>query len=233
MTHKHTYRHDGLPGALPEELRVNPYTVPDGYFDALHRRTLSRCRDLDAAPAPFGVPDGYFDGLEDRIRAAVTAQRLKEQVSESGFAVPEGYFRQSEDHLLAELRLREMVTDSGFTVPTGYFDALHRRLTKRTGTETVTTPIRTLRRTRWVAYAAAACLAVVLAIAGLLKRNEDVRPAHTLAAVSDQEILQYLELYGTTDDLIYISAQLDELDERPIGEDLSEADIEAYLEHTL
>lgn len=103
-------------------------------------------------------------------------------------------------------------------------------------TRQVAAPIRKLSRPKWVAYAAAASVALVLGLAGMFRTattNDTAENGSPLASVSDQQILDYLELYGTPNDMIYISEQLDDFDEQRIGVGISDEDIEAYLNHTL
>jgi len=232
MKGKHTYRHVDASDTLPAALRVNPYRVPDGYFEDLSQHVLHRCRHIDDAQHTLAVPSGYFGQLEHDITARIAEQKLKEQVAETGFAIPDGYFGKLEEQLLAEQLLRNNVHDAGFTVPPHYFETLQRGTISRTD-EAAETPIRKISRPRWMAYAAAACVALVISAIGLTRLVDDQGATSPLASVSDQEILHYLELYGTANDMIYISEQLDDFDERSIGEGLSEADIEAYLNHTL
>ena len=266
MKEKHTYRYLAASGELPEAMRVNPYTVPVGYFDDLQQRILQRSHHIDDAQASFTVPSGYFDQLHDDIVAKIAEQQLKEKVSEPGFSVPEGYFENLERRVLersvrindnvattmdvppgyfqqlqedilakvAEQTLKEHVGDAGFTVPNDYFATLERHITDRTSDERVT-PIRRISQPRWMTYAAAACIALAVSIVGFFRLNNSDQVVSTthLATVSDQEILNYLELYGAENDIIYISEHLDDFGERTIGEGLDEEDIEAYLNNTL
>jgi len=188
--------------SLPSALRVNPYTVPDGYFADLTQHTLAQCRLSEMAEGTWEVPTGYFDQLSDRISMKLKEQRLKETVTETGFTVPDGYFEQLE----AQVRIRQ-----------------------------TTPPVRKMGGLKWMAYAAAACVALAVGVAGMnqLTVEGPTTASNHLASVSDQEIFNYLELYGTDNDVAYISEQLNEVDEPVIGEGISAEDIEAYLNHTL
>jgi hypothetical protein len=233
MKEKHTYHHVDASGKLPDALRENPYTVPNGYFENLHHLILPKCRHIEDASATFAVPSGYFEELEDGIMAKLAEQKLKTLVGEAGFSVPEGYFGRLEEQSLAEGKIRENIVDPGFVIPERYFDTLQNRIADRTFQE-VPTPTRKISRPRWVAYAAAACIALVMGVAGIFRLVDNgSETTSPLASVSDQEILNYLELYGTANDMIYISEHLDDFDERSIGEGVSDVDLEAYLNHTL
>lgn len=225
--------------SLPESLRENPYTVPDGYFINLQQYTLAQCQltKMVTGTGDGDVPEGYFDQLSERIATKVAEQRLKETITEPGFIVPEGYFEHSEALLLLQQKLADQANESGFTVPTAYFETLQNETIRRTN-QRDNVPIRKIDRPRWIAYAAAACIAITVGVFGVSKRsaeNQTVTSDH-LASVSDQEIFNYLELYGTDNDVTYISEQLNDFDEPAFGEgisEVSEEDIEAYLNHTL
>lgn len=233
MKEKHTYQHGNTPGNLPEGLRVNPYTVPDGYFDNLFQQTLRKCRDGEAAPEAWGVPEGYFEQLTDSITAKIAEQKLKTLVSEPGFTVPDGYFEGLEQLLAAEGELRGKITETGFTVPQGYFDTLTDRVGEQT--KRPATPVRRMNPLKWVAYAAAS-IAVILGLAGIFRTTVNQgfpETQQSLASVPDQQILDYLELYGSSDDMMFISEQMVDLDEQHISTEISDEDIEAYLNLTL
>lgn len=234
MTDKHTYHDFDASGMLPEASRVNPYTVPDGYFDDLSRRIAQRCSHIEESKAAFSVPPDYFGQLEQRIGAKIAEARLRSLVSESGFTVPEGYFDDLKQRILLVQELHARVESPGFAVPADYFSSLERNILDRT-VNSDSTPVRNLRPAKWAAYAAAACIAFVAGIIGFFQFNgsEQAPAASPLAAVPDQEIINYLELYGAGNDIIYISEQLEDFQERNIGEGLSEDDIEAYLNNTL
>ncbi|MGV3761790.1 hypothetical protein [Parapedobacter sp.] len=231
MKEKHTYHHVNASGELPGVWRANPYTVPNGYFENLHLRTLQSCKNTDNAASAFGIPDGYFEQLADSITAKIAEQTLRTMVKHSGFVVPDDYFSTSAQRLIAIHKINERVSDTGFTVPQHYFDTLPNRVGRQT--HQAAPVIRTL-RPKWVAYAAAASVALVLGLVGMFRFAQDTPETKSpLASVSDEQIFDYLELYGPPNDMIYISEQLDDFDEQSIGEGISEEDIEAYLNHTL
>ena len=233
MKEKPTYHHVDASGNLPDALRANPYTVPNGYFENFHRSTLQQCRHIDDAAAAFMVPPGYFEQLQDGIKTKIAEQQLKAIVDSAGFSVPEGYFNNLEEQSLADWKIRKNVVEPGFVVPESYFDTLQNRIADRSS-QRPATPIRKISRPKWVAYGAAACIALVMSVVGISRLvNNGNETKSPLASVSDQEILNYLELYGTANDMIYISEHLDDFDEGSIGKGISDVDIEEYLNHTL
>ncbi|SEL27657.1 hypothetical protein [Parapedobacter koreensis] len=234
MKDKHTHKHVDASDTLPEVLRVNSYILPEGYFEDLQQRILQRCRHIEDSQAAFVVPEGYFEQLENSTVAKLIEQKLKAVVADPGLSVPPAYFVDLTERLLATQKLNEHVSETGFTVPSSYFGTLQNSISRQTTTREEIIPIRKISRPRWMFYAAAACVALMISIAGLFRLADDSQPiAGPLASVSDQDILNYLELYGTAGDVVYISEHLDDFDGGYIGEGLSEEDIEAYLNHTL
>lgn len=234
MKEKHTYHHVDTSDQLPGVLRANPYTVPNGYFESLHSFTIQKSKNADSPLSTFGVPAGYFEQLGDNITVKIAELELKAVVKNPGFSVPENYFNLLEQRLLAYSKISEHAAEPGFTAPEPYFETLSNRILERTTYQAVT-PIRKFTRPKWMAYAAAASVALALGLFAILRfTNETVEATSPLASVSDQQIIDYLELYGTADDMMmYISEQLDDFDEQHIGKGVSEEDIEAYLNHTL
>lgn len=215
MTEKHTYRNENF-GNLPDELRVNPFAVPEGYFEDLAKRSLLRNKlrqDMEDATA---VPEGYFDSLKEDILSQVRAEKLKEQVVAPGMTVPEGYFSQLTDKVLASTV--QAAKDETAPVP-------------------AETPVRRLWTKKWLPYVAASVMALAVSIGFYFGNNshseQPVAVAGTLQAVSDQEIISYLELYAESDYLIYQAADYNAEMGDWLEEDFSEADIEAYFNNTL
>lgn len=204
MEEKHTRNDLNRRRGLPESLGVNPFTVPDNYFEQLNRQTLQRCRHIDVSENMLTVPSGYFNQLQDRILSRVAEEKLRKKISDPGFTVPEDYF----------------VTLQKATI--------NRAMSRRT-----TPPIRSLFPKHWIRYVAAACVVLTLSITGYF-RLVDNHQGNNLDAISDQEILGYLEFYGEPSDITYLTEYLNE--ERDITKelnDLSEEDIEAYLNNML
>lgn len=210
MTDKYTNRNDSF-GNLPDGLRVNPFAVPDRYFEDLAKRSLLRNKlrqEMDDASA---VPDGYFDNLQADILTRLRTEKLSERVSEPGMTVPEGYFDGLSAKLLAATAGTEDATPA-----------------------TAETPVRQLRTRQWLPYVAASILALAVAVTAYLGINppESNNIAGNLQAVPAQEIISYLELYGEADYLIYQSGYDGNIGEW-LDEEFSEADIEAYFNNTL
>lgn len=203
MKDKHTNNQEG-PGKLPAELRVNPFAVPENYFVELTQKNLLRQRLNADLKDSFQVPEGYFDQLQDSIMAGIAAEKLRAQVSDTGYRVPENYF----ETLPAKIKAAAIPSSP-------------------------VVPVRKLGRPRWVQYAAAACVTLALGISVYFRIASDNSTDNQLNNVSDQDILSYLELYGEPDDVVYFSEFLNDVDERYFGEEVNDQDIEAYLNNTL
>jgi len=220
--------------SLPEVLRVNPFSVPDGYFTDLQERTLTQCGLADTFKNTWEIPNDYFEQLTEKISVKVQEQKLKDMITESGFSTPDGYFENAQLRLLLRQKLMDQGANSGFTVPEGYFEEQYNRITDRVY-DKQDTRIKKIGSRKWVGYAAAACIAFAIGVFGVTKMitEHNTPPSNHLVSVSDQEIFNYLELYGSDQDITYISEQLNEFDEPIIDAGISEEDIEAYLNHTL
>lgn len=126
MKEDNTY-YDEMDGLnLPGSLRVNPFVVPESYFDQLSFSVLSRAR-LDrlsnAEKTGFSVPESYFSRLTDNIQLQIKMEQYK-GTAHREWDVPKGYFDDLSDKILAQTRLEAVVKQDVFDVPMGYFENL-------------------------------------------------------------------------------------------------------------
>ena len=93
---------------LAESVRINPYRVPEGYFDTLAGEIKAEISVPVTLPnSSFSVPDGYFEGLAGQILAKVTKESAGTKADDelveiapvllsigrrNVYSVPEGYF---------------------------------------------------------------------------------------------------------------------------------------------
>lgn len=70
----------GIAPSLAHLRNLNPYAVPDGYFDSLSDEVLTAITlfTLSAGKSAYTVPDGYFDGLADTILTTIKAHESEE-----------------------------------------------------------------------------------------------------------------------------------------------------------
>jgi len=156
---------------------------------------------------PFLVPAGYFDELETITRFRAKDIRLTHQ----NYPVPEGYFETLEDRILAQTQERRS------------------RMTIRPAIQPATRP---WFQPTWARWAAAACL---LLIAGLFltDRLRTDAESFNLSGISDQELINYLQVFSGTQDVIMLSEYANDVETVELRSDISSIssdEIESYLE---
>ncbi|GHE44013.1 hypothetical protein [Sphingobacterium griseoflavum] len=276
MKENNTY-HEGMEGQnLPESLRVNPFSVPTGYFDGLESMLIAQASLEGKVPPekqPFVVPEGYFAHLTELVTAQIALTNPKEEVQswttpknyfdtlqdkiqsritvesafqeQENFIVPAGYFESLGDRIqthIFEEDLRSKIPSDGFAIPPKYFEALRSSISASLGanaSESVSAerPVRQLRAQRWIQYAAAACVATVLGTASynaVIDHNQvDVTASH-LAAIEEEEIINYLTSSKGNDDVLYIMEYIYQpAESEGVCSKIKEDDIEDYLNYTL
>lgn len=126
MKENNTY-HERTEGPnLPESFCVNPFSVPENYFEKTEDQIISQIEienRADSKGKSFIVPNGYFDQLQATILAQTSIDISSGD--EAMFTVPEGYFGELsssiKNRIVAE-DLQAKIGDAGFTVPEGYFE---------------------------------------------------------------------------------------------------------------
>ena len=181
---------------LAEMEQVNPYTLPDGYFEALPDRITEKIL-LTASLQPgfantncYQVPGGYFDHLSGKILSAIKmAEQANEVTAELTSVAP---------------LLNTISKEHVYNVPEGYFEreiAGSSLQPKKKGAGVFS--IRSVKR--WMQYAAAAVVAGILVTGAFLftddrgdeyiefeKYNQVDIPTE-LNKVSEEELLKYLD----------------------------------------
>lgn len=210
--------------------RVNPYTVPAGYFEELSLPFLSNAAESSSllqslsTKNPMRVPEGYFDTLADTLLAKIKLQES-----------------QSVDEELRSLSPMLYAADkvNVYQVPAGYFesvsdDILHKVSSKETAKVISFTQHKTI---RWMRYAVAAA---VIGVAGMFsfyllnndsskKLDKVVRLGisyakankfdEVLSKTSDEAIASYLDKTADEADALQMVANIDQ------GQLPSEADL--------
>ncbi|SEN58382.1 hypothetical protein SAMN05216436_11883 [bacterium A37T11] len=160
---------------------------------------------------PFNVPESYFSQLHDQIMARVAENRLKDQVSSDGYTIPGGYFEKLPQRILDSRDHATYANDIS-------------------GEEK---PIKTLLPRKWISYAAAACVTIGVSTFSLwqvpIKSNNFEQH---VAAISDADIINYLQYYSDADDGTSLAEQVT-VNPENFGEFYSKEDLESYLEQTL
>jgi hypothetical protein len=179
-----------LKSTLNLAARQNVYTAPAGYFDGLAAQVLSRIKAMEAADAaeeldhlspvlkgmskqiPYSVPSGYFEGLAENAIAAAKSTGLQTDKEELESISP----------LLSGLK-KEMP----YAVPQGYFESLTKNSIAEENKPVLSTmrgaKVIPLTHRKWFRYAAAAVVAGLVAISGLLMFNTKEKTAVILGKV--------------------------------------------------
>jgi hypothetical protein len=114
----------------------NPFTVPEGYFDSLDERILSKIRleelKKSMPESGFSVPENYFEDLTTNIQARINIEEALD-IEATGFTVPKGYFDELTNNIQSRITIEETLSkeDTGFTVPEGYFENLSEQIQSR------------------------------------------------------------------------------------------------------
>lgn len=232
----------GLEGKVPPEAQT--FSVPDAYFGQLTERITAQVAFAkpDEEAQSWSTPEGYFETLQDTIQSRIKVETIAQQES---FVAPTGYFESLGERIQGKVfedNLRSTVAVDGFTAPTLYFEKLTANISakvKATSAETVVEdkPVRRMYAQRWIQYAAAACVATVLGTASynaVIEHNEvDVTETH-LAAIEEEEIVNYLTSSKGNDDLLYIMEYIYQpAESEGVCSKIKEDDIEDYLNYTL
>lgn len=181
---------------------------------------------LDAlgGPPAYEVPSGYFEAFPARLMAAIHAEEETQDVGQE----------------LSELSpfLATMSRQTPFTVPDGYFEGLSREVIVRKNEiqpGRIVTMGRRVKLFKRCLAAAAIAGAISVGAVMLSKSYNENTLDRQLAQISDQEIVDYLQ--SNTDafdnENIFTNVSLEEEAPSVLPEELSEAEIESYLEDNL
>lgn len=140
-----------------------------------HNEWMDEAPHLSRLPKvnPFAVPDQYFEGLSDRISAAVFVDDLKSKAGLITEEVPEGYFENLPAEINSRIALESLnlKQQDGFAVPEGYFEKLQADILLKVKEETWQPKVKKLWPASFAKYAVAASLVLVSAFA--LYFNQD------------------------------------------------------------
>lgn len=116
----------------------NPFTVPVGYFDELHQKTMSRAAvdELNVNGKGFTVPENYFAEMQANLQSRINVVAALENTS-GDFTVPENYFAEMQANLQSHINITAAQENipGDFTVPENYFDDLQQQITSRVAVE--------------------------------------------------------------------------------------------------
>lgn len=181
---------------------------------------------------PFTVPAGYFDELQATVkrRVFIETEALKGQ---GALRVPEHYFEELTGRIESGVKLEALkaqVPAGGFNLPDTYFEGLSARINERIDSSERRTPVRRM-LTSWVAYAAAACVTMTIA-AGIYFNSDSYNFNKQLSEISEQEIINYLQVHSTAGDTPFILEHLNPEELNQVSAEVSAEDLEQYINNT-
>lgn len=220
MKEYNTDNHNFESNNLPESLRVNPFSVPDGYFSELSKQIINRRSledKIDKNRNPFITPEGYFTNLKERIHIHITAEKLRKGINEGGFHTPEGYFDTLSHKILEKVKKPEDITPSLKKEQNNVWSIK-----------------------KWNRYLTAACLIIALGIGTYLMIPQQRQSnSVSFADITDDEIINYLVQSAEDDDILYLTHYFNSEDSENgdspsgIGCLSKDEDIEDYINYTL
>lgn len=182
---------------------------------------------------PFTVPAGYFEDLPHIVSSRVCIESMYAKNAD-GFTVPELYFEELTSRIensVAVENIKGLAPTGGFGLPDSYFENLSARINLRLEPPAKTlTPVRRL-LTSWISYAAAACITVMIAT-GIYFNSDSYHFNSQLSEVSDQEIINYLQVHSTAGDTPFIIETLNPEELEKVNLDVSADDLEQYINST-
>lgn len=172
---------------------------------------------------PFTVPEGYFNTLSEQLksRALIESKQIKDS---AGFTVPEAYFTGLSQRIQGRIVLESTLSknkEQGLQLPESYFETLSDRIQARIGKK----------KSHWLSYAAAACITMVIGSV-IYFNSSQYTISRKLSDVSDQEIINYLQLHTTVSDNQFIIEHLNTEELQQVNNDISEQELELYINNT-
>lgn len=185
---------------------------------------------------PFNVPDGYFDEMQQQITSRIAIESVVSSDLNQNLSVPEGYFDTLEDQIMSSIKvekLRSLTDDDGFTVPEGYFNSLEESIKQKAGIQEKReeAKVRSLMPS-WLKYAAAACI-MIASVTGVYFYQKSNSIDAKLAYIPDEAIVDYLLINSDSGDMPVIIENLNNTTSVDSAIELSDQEIEQYLETTL
>lgn len=196
--------------SLKQVSNANPFTVPEGYFDDLGERIVSRVNLEELKNSGyfggfFSVPENYFDELEGNIQSRINIENAV-NIEDAGFIIPEGYFDNLEQQIKSRIFIEETLGEpaASFSVPEDYFNKLNKNILDKTinvkSNKDKGIVVRLFASTAFK-YATAACFAVAIGGGILLNELSSSANQHTssflhkqLSTVPIDDIKAYLQL---------------------------------------
>ena len=152
---------------------------------------------------PFFVPSGYFETLTEEVNTRILIESGRFE-SEEEFNIPANYFKQLPSRIeerIAIENIQSLAPSPGFSVPEAYFTELSNRIQSKLAEQKPERKKNIFNS--WISYSAAACITLILGTA-VYFNSTVYTMGRDLSKVSDQEIINYLQIHSTVGDNQYI-----------------------------
>lgn len=192
---------------LAKDLNKLPFKVPEGYFQQLKSNICTCVHIAPEAEKGLTIPPDYFQHLEQSVLARLAEEKLRSQVSSTGFEVPSAYFESLQAKILKGSNKREnKIPDI---------------------------PIKKISSFQQIKYVAAACVMLAIGFYTYTTLEATTSYQEMVHSATDEEILSYLEYFDDQDDAAFLFNQV--LSEGITLDQtyLPAEDIQAYLNEVL
>lgn len=181
---------------------------------------------------PFTVPSAYFESLNENLNTLAKLESIRFE-NEDEFNLPENYFNQLAERIedrIAMEAIQNMAHTEGFKVPDAYFTSLTERINSRIEEKKVPAKLKEMFPS-WMRYSAAASVVLVIGIFFYFNSSSYIFNQQ-LSKVPDQDIINYLQFHSTVNDNQYLIEHITEDGLQQVSADVSEEDIEQYINST-
>jgi hypothetical protein len=182
---------------------------------------------------PFSVPSTYFETLNENLNALAMLESARFE-NEEEFKLPESYFNELADRIndrIAIETIQNLVAGNGLKVQDSYFNDLADRINNKIAETNAPSKSEVMFRS-WIRYSAAASIVLLTGIFIYLNSSSYVFKQQ-LSKVPDQDIINYLQFHSTVNDNQFLIDNITEGSLEQVSNDISEEDIEAYINSTL
>ena len=215
--------------------KENTFHVPAGYFDGFAGNLMARIKTQSTISeveeelntiAPilntisrdslYHVPSGYFEGLAEIITESAKAGEI--------YDMPQWFTALKSSNI--------------YEVPQGYFEKFPAAVLGKVLNRNKAKVVSLTAKKSWLKYAAAAVVVGVIGISALLftRSGNTTDSIPNISKVADQDIINYLEDQSTpaisADDNSgsYASADINEADAKELFSDISDDELQQYVE---
>jgi len=181
---------------------------------------------------PFAVPYDYFESLNKNLNSLAKLESVRFE-NEDEFGLPENYFNQLTERIedrISKETIQNLAKGDGLIVPDAYFTNLTERINSRIDEKLEPAKLKKM-YPHWLRYSAAASVVFVIGIFLYLNSSNYVFNQQ-LSKVPDQDIINYLQFHSTVNDNQYIIENVTEDGLQQVSTDVSEEDLEKYINST-